>query len=70
MRFQDTVMNQDKSVSIIISVLNSAETLEQCLLSVYEQTYPHKEVIVIDGGSNDGTVDIINSNSSWLSYWI
>ena len=63
-------MNQDKSISIVISVLNSAETLEQCLLSVYEQTYPHKEVIVIDGGSNDGTVDIINSNSSWLSYWI
>lgn len=46
-------------VSVITPVLNAAETLELTLLSVSAQTYPNIEHIVIDGGSTDGTVDIL-----------
>jgi len=42
-------------ISIVISVLNGAATLERCLASVLEQDWPATETIVIDGGSTDGT---------------
>ena len=42
-------------ISIVISVLNGAATLERCLASVLEQDWPETETIVIDGGSTDGT---------------
>ncbi|BAV10201.1 Glycosyltransferase involved in cell wall bisynthesis [Filimonas lacunae] len=57
-------------VSIITVVYNSEKTLEQTLQSVCEQTYKNIEYIVIDGGSSDGTVDIIKKYSSDIAYWI
>ena len=57
-------------ISIIIAVFNGAKTLQQCIDSVALQTYSNKELIIIDGGSNDGTVDIIKANSNKISYWI
>jgi glycosyltransferase involved in cell wall biosynthesis len=56
-------------VSIIIAVFNNARDLPRCLASVAAQSYTSRELIVIDGGSTDGTVDIIRQNSDWLSYW-
>ena len=47
-------------VSIITVVLNSAETIEQTINSVLNQDYKDIEYIIIDGGSADGTLDIIN----------
>ena len=46
-------------VSVITPVLNSASTLELTLVSVAAQTYPRIEHIVIDGGSTDGTIDVL-----------
>jgi glycosyltransferase involved in cell wall biosynthesis len=46
-------------VSVITPVLNSASTLELTLASVAAQTYPNIEHIVIDGGSTDGTIDVL-----------
>jgi glycosyltransferase involved in cell wall biosynthesis len=46
-------------VSIITVVLNGQQTIEDCLRSVYCQTYPDIEHIVIDGGSKDGTLGVI-----------
>ncbi len=46
-------------VSLITVVYNRAATIEQTIRSVLEQTYPHIEYIVVDGASNDGTLDII-----------
>lgn len=59
-------------VSVITPVLNSAETLEMTLSSVAAQTYPNVEHIVVDGGSTDGTIEILRRFSSsvrlrWLS---
>ncbi len=62
--------NQKPLISVIIAVLNNKETLQQCLDSVIQQTYPNVELIVIDGGSTDGTVDIIANLSQHIAYWV
>jgi glycosyltransferase involved in cell wall biosynthesis len=51
-------------------VYNGKATLQQCLDSVTQQTYAHVELIVIDGGSTDGTVDLIRANAQQVTYWI
>lgn len=47
-------------VSIITTTYNSAKTIEDTIKSVLDQTYPNIEYIIIDGGSVDGTPDIVN----------
>lgn len=56
--------------TVIVAVYNGAATLQQCLNSVFHQSYKNVELIVIDGGSTDGTVDILRSNNEHISYWI
>jgi glycosyltransferase len=51
-------MNSPK-VSVITVSFNTKDTIEDTILSVINQKYPHIEYIIIDGGSSDGTVDII-----------
>ena len=51
--------NELEKISIIISTLNCKETIKKCLNSSLSQDYPNKEIIVIDGKSKDGTVDIL-----------
>jgi glycosyltransferase involved in cell wall biosynthesis len=55
-------------VSVITVVLNGVETIEDCIKSVIEQTYPHIEHIIIDGRSKDGTVDIIEKYRDGFAY--
>ena len=57
-------------ISIVIATYNSKTTLQQCIDSVAQQTYPHKELIVIDGGSKDGTVEVLEVNAQKVSYWV
>jgi glycosyltransferase involved in cell wall biosynthesis len=57
-------------LSIITVVYNGAEFVEQALKSVLDQSYPNLEYILIDGGSTDGTVDIIKRYESQLSYFV
>jgi Glycosyl transferase family 2 len=49
----------DLEVSVVTPCLNPGSWLERCLDSVSAQTYPHIEHIVIDGGSTDGTVELL-----------
>ena len=56
--------------SIITVSYNQARFLEQCILSVLDQDYPDIEYIVIDGGSTDHSVEIIQKYASKISYWI
>jgi glycosyltransferase involved in cell wall biosynthesis len=57
-------------ISIITVVYNGVSTLEQTILSVINQTYKNIEYIIIDGGSTDGTVDIIKKYEKHLAYWV
>jgi glycosyltransferase involved in cell wall biosynthesis len=57
------------SVSVIVAVFNRAATLQNCLDSIVEQTVPSLEIIVCDGGSSDGSSEILEANCARLSYW-
>lgn len=57
-------------VSIITVTLNSEKYLSDCIESVRKQNYKDIEHIIIDGKSTDATLQIINENSEYISYWI
>jgi glycosyltransferase involved in cell wall biosynthesis len=56
-------------VSIVTPSYNQAEFLEATLRSLLLQGYPDLELIVIDGGSMDGSVDILRKYGPWLAHW-
>ncbi|MFN0187171.1 MAG: glycosyltransferase family 2 protein [Bacteroidia bacterium] len=58
------------AISIITPSFNQARFLEQTIDSVLSQQYPNLQYAVIDGGSTDGSVEIIRKYEKYLSYWI
>lgn len=60
----------DFVVSIITVTFNAASFIEQTIQSVIHQTYKNVEYIIVDGGSNDGTVDIIRQYEDHISKWV
>lgn len=56
-------------ITVIIAVFNGEETLERCIASVINQTYPHKELIIMDGDSADRSVEIIKIHQNQITYW-
>ena len=62
--------NKQPLITIVTVSFNAISTIEQTISSVINQTYPNIEYIIIDGGSTDGTVDIIKKYTDKISYWV
>ncbi|MGD0347823.1 MAG: glycosyltransferase [Terracidiphilus sp.] len=56
-------------ISVVVPSFNQARYLELTLRSILDQNYRSLELIVIDGGSNDGSADIIRKHAKHMKYW-
>src|SRR5688572_20955810 len=57
-------------ISIVTPCYNQVHFIEECMRSILDQNYPNLEYIIIDGGSTDGTVDLIRKYEKHLAYWV
>ncbi|WP_348653170.1 glycosyltransferase family 2 protein, partial [uncultured Sulfurimonas sp.] len=64
------IRNNDPVVSIITSVYNGEKYLEDTIKSVINQSYTNIEYIIIDGGSTDGSINIIKKYQDKITYWV
>lgn len=60
----------EPKITIIVAVYKGAKTLQQCIDSIANQLYLNKELIIIDGGSDDGTTELLKNNNDNISYWV
>ncbi|MGK6350746.1 glycosyltransferase family 2 protein [Parapedobacter sp. DT-150] len=58
------------TLTVITVVYNNVRDIERTILSVVGQTYPHIEYLIIDGGSTDGTVEVIKRHSDRITRWV
>ncbi len=61
---------EQKKITLITVCFQAEDYLENCIQSVLQQNYPNIEYIIIDGGSTDGTSDIIRRYEDKLSKWV
>ena len=69
-KIKKNLINNDIPVTIITATLNNARTLRSTILSVLNQNYINIEYIIIDGGSTDGTLEIIREFDHKIEYWV
>jgi len=56
-------------LTVVIPSLNHVHYIEETIRSILLQGYPDLELIIIDGGSTDGTLDVIRKYEPWVAYW-
>lgn len=61
---------QPPLVSVVMAIYNGGATLERAIKSVINQTCPHYEFILVDGGSTDCTIDLLRKYENSIEYWI
>ncbi|HEX2965942.1 MAG TPA: glycosyltransferase family 2 protein [Syntrophorhabdaceae bacterium] len=61
--------NIQPGITAVVAVLNGAATIGRCIDSVAGQTYRQTELIIVDGGSSDETVEILKNNAEKITYW-
>lgn len=69
--FKSNSIHKEKTLITVITVVyNGEQFLEETILSVINQNYDNIEYIIIDGGSTDGTLDIIKKYEHAIDYWV
>lgn len=58
------------SIAVVTASLNRMGFLEEAMRSVLDQNYPNVQYVVVDGGSTDGSVDIIRKYADRLAWWV
>lgn len=56
-------------ISVIVPSFNQGKYIEDTLLSIINQNYPNYEIIIMDGGSTDNTVEVIKKYQDYIAYW-
>ena len=68
---QNTLINNNSPyISIIIATLNASKVIERCLKSIINQTNTNFELILIDGGSTDGTQTLVKKHINDISFFV
>jgi glycosyltransferase involved in cell wall biosynthesis len=66
----DSRTQKEIRISIIIPTLNQGDTIEDTLITILAQNYGNLEIIVMDGGSSDATLTVLESYKPWISHLI
>jgi glycosyltransferase involved in cell wall biosynthesis len=64
------MMSEAPLFTIVVATHNACNTLQHCIDSITGQTFESRELIVIDGGSTDGTLDVLEGNDTSITTWI
>lgn len=65
-----TIDNEWPEISVIVPSFNQGAFLEETLRSILLQSYPKLQLIVVDGGSTDSTLEVIKKYEPWIYYWV